>query len=122
MIPGRAAALLLCTVALPGCVPVLAGISASKAIYDTVHEVTTATSGAIKVACADWDIRKATAAQRVTDGVVPIAKAQQAADLAPWLNATCDPHAPAPADPLAAAVWVAGLAGRVEMLTEATKP
>jgi hypothetical protein len=97
---------------------IAAGISGAKAVYDVAGILTTASSDAINAACQQWAVTRAAATARIGDGVVPHAPAAQATDTMPWLDATCSPSAPAPADPIAAAVWLAGLAGRIDQLTK----
>lgn len=114
-----AGVLLVGTLALQGCVSLLAGISAAGTIYQAAEKVSTADAGAVKVICQRWAVDKATAAQRVADNTVDPAKAKQAADLEPWLDGACNPATPPSTDPLGAVVWIAGLIAEHNLLTQA---
>jgi hypothetical protein len=118
------AALLVGAVSVSGCIaPAIlteigAGLAGAKAGYDTFGLITADTSAIIKTACQEWRVRRAAADARIRAGVVPATKAQQVTDTEPWLDVTCDPANPPPTDPVAGAVWLATLSGRVDQLTK----
>ena len=119
---GRAAGLLGCLAALlQGCVTGIAQVGAivagMKASYDFAGEITTGTSAALKAQCVVWNNESKKADARVADGTSTAAGAKGASALRPYLDATCDPNAPPPADPAGAVIWVAGLTLRVHSLT-----
>jgi hypothetical protein len=94
--------------ALPPVLTVIGStLAGTKAVYDFAHDVTTDTSHAIELACRDWAAKKALAESK------PDATAAKASAISPWADKACDPSRPPPGDPIAAAVWIAGLAGQV---------
>jgi hypothetical protein len=120
----RLISLSLCAVSLSGCLApavvaeISGAVAGAKATYDVIGLITSADASAIISACQEWRVTSAASTARIQDGVVPADKAKTAKDTSPWLDATCDPSAPPPKDPIAAAVWLATLSGRIDQLSQ----
>lgn len=95
-----------------GCTQFLAGIGAVTGVYQTIAGVTHDTSEVVSESCVDWRRRRASVAAKIA--VASPGQVQEASGIATWIDATCSPDAPPPKDPIAAAIWMAGLVARVD--------
>jgi hypothetical protein len=102
--------------------PFLASVAGLKAGYDFAGEITAGSSSALKAQCLVWRQERTAIDARLAAGTPSDQGSRSSSRLRPWLDQTCAPDAPPPADPAGAAIWLAGLIVRMHELTAAETP